>query len=64
MSYKELYIDLGFNITNQVGKELIAVCPQCGREDKFSISSISGITHCFSCDYSSNAYKEIEKKHG
>jgi len=64
MGYRELYTDLGFNILDQIGKELIVVCPQCSKEDKFSISDISGLTHCFSCSYSSNAYKEIEKKHG
>ena len=64
MGYKKLYTDLEFNITHQIGDELIAICPQCGKDEKFSISAISGLTHCFSCDYSSNAYKEVEKKHG
>lgn len=64
MSYEELYKDLGFTITEQIGKELMATCPGCGKENKFSISSLSGLCHCFSCGYSSNAYTEIEKKHG
>ena len=51
MGYRELYTDLGFNILDQIGKELIVVCPQCSKEDKFSISDISGLTHCFSCSY-------------
>lgn len=65
MGYKELFTDLGFKITEQIGKELIAVCPNCSKEEnKFSISSLSGLCHCFSCGYASNAYAEIEKKHG
>lgn len=64
MGYKKAYEDLGLEFTDQVGKELMAVCPSCSKENKFSVSAITGLGHCFSCGHSTNLYIEIEKKHG